>query len=438
MLALSLRFIFLSHWLTDWDSVQFAMALKDFDILKHQPHPPGYILYIFLGRVFNVLLKNDTLALTSLSALLGTLTAIPLYLLAKEITNKKIAFISTVLFLVAPIHWLLSEVALTNVPGMFFTVLTAYLLYKAKDSKNFLLLGSFLAGLTLGVRFAEYSIVLSLLILVLIYRKNIKDILKASIYFSAGILIWLIPLIFDTGWLEFVHAYSQQISYIASHDSTGALISRLVQIWKLFLTGYSPFFIPIAIFALSRFRKNLFLAVWLLSYLIPLIFIYNLEVSRHVLPLLPPFVLMFSLILSKFKNKILLVCCIILTMAIFLTSFSQVKKQNMLTPPSIAPVLYVKENFNPQNTTLITTFTFRQFQYYAPEFENYWGSENAPGDIESEIIVTDFSKLKDQIPTLTNYNVVDEKTFIGSVEIFPRLPRTNLYILKNKQQNPNN
>jgi len=31
--------------------VQFALALNEYDVLKHQPHPPGYILYVVLGRI---------------------------------------------------------------------------------------------------------------------------------------------------------------------------------------------------------------------------------------------------------------------------------------------------------------------------------------------------------------------------------------------------
>src|SRR5437870_3364473 len=38
-----------SKGLDDWDSVQFALGVKRFDLFAHQPHPPGYPLYIFFG-----------------------------------------------------------------------------------------------------------------------------------------------------------------------------------------------------------------------------------------------------------------------------------------------------------------------------------------------------------------------------------------------------
>jgi hypothetical protein len=40
-----------SHWLDDWDSVNFAFGLDDFDVIKHWPHPPGYPVYIGAGKL---------------------------------------------------------------------------------------------------------------------------------------------------------------------------------------------------------------------------------------------------------------------------------------------------------------------------------------------------------------------------------------------------
>src|SRR3972149_598098 len=69
VLALSLSALtLLSRWpyrarmLYNWDAVQFALALKEYDVAKHQPHPPGYILYVGLGRLLNSFLHAPTLS----------------------------------------------------------------------------------------------------------------------------------------------------------------------------------------------------------------------------------------------------------------------------------------------------------------------------------------------------------------------------------------
>ena len=35
----------------DWDNIQYLLALERFDVLAHQPHPPGNPLYVFAGRI---------------------------------------------------------------------------------------------------------------------------------------------------------------------------------------------------------------------------------------------------------------------------------------------------------------------------------------------------------------------------------------------------
>src|SRR5678815_5210744 len=42
---------FIAPSLEDIDSINFALGLHHFDPALHQPHPPGYPVYIALGRV---------------------------------------------------------------------------------------------------------------------------------------------------------------------------------------------------------------------------------------------------------------------------------------------------------------------------------------------------------------------------------------------------
>ena len=457
-LSLTLRVIFLSPWLEDWDSVQFALALHNYSLVDHQPHPPGYPLYIVLGRIFNFFLNNDTLSLTFLSSALGAASVIPLFLILQCIVRRQIAILLIIVFVVTPLHWSLSEVALTNIPGMSFSILTAWFLYRGWEVQKYLLIGGFLAGLILGVRFAEYSIVGTLLGLLLIYKRSFSDLLKSATLFLFGLSIWLVPLVIHTGLNNFWTAYTVHTQYIINHDSIvqyTSILDRLTRIWELFLMGYSPLFLPILGLGTWHLLKTIYLTclastprgwvrltrrenwptlfsgVWLLSYLLPLIFIYNLEVPRHVLPLLPPLVLLAAIPIQKIlMNKTVLVICIIMAASLFVHSLEQVKKFRSIVPPTIAPVLYTKENFDPKETTLITTFTYRQFQYYAPEFENYYGAKNTPSGISSPTVIIDYIGTKGNIPELTNYKIIETKEFSGPEDLFPRLSKTTLVILK--------
>ena len=54
------RWPYRARMLYNWDAVQFALALREFDIAKHQPHPPGYLLYVGLGRLLNALAEDGS------------------------------------------------------------------------------------------------------------------------------------------------------------------------------------------------------------------------------------------------------------------------------------------------------------------------------------------------------------------------------------------
>lgn len=87
--SLFLRLLFLSPLLEDWDSVQFAIALDEFSLSKHQPHAPGYPIYILLGKIFNLFFQDKTLDLTLLSAVFGSLGIVLVHILIEKAQKSK-------------------------------------------------------------------------------------------------------------------------------------------------------------------------------------------------------------------------------------------------------------------------------------------------------------------------------------------------------------
>src|SRR4030067_715754 len=79
-LAIATRAPFTSRLLLHMDSCQFALALEKFDITVHQPHPPGYFLYIMLGRLLNVFIADANTIYVSITyiveAFFSTVTAL--------------------------------------------------------------------------------------------------------------------------------------------------------------------------------------------------------------------------------------------------------------------------------------------------------------------------------------------------------------------------
>ena len=68
--SLIIHLIYRAPYLEDWDSVQFALGLHQYSVILHQPHPPGYPIYILFGKFIYLFTKSDIQSLTFLSALL--------------------------------------------------------------------------------------------------------------------------------------------------------------------------------------------------------------------------------------------------------------------------------------------------------------------------------------------------------------------------------
>src|SRR5690349_2118022 len=58
LLFLVAHLVWLPRTLEDLDSVNFALGVRDFDVARHQPHPPGYPVYIALAKLSTATLRT--------------------------------------------------------------------------------------------------------------------------------------------------------------------------------------------------------------------------------------------------------------------------------------------------------------------------------------------------------------------------------------------
>lgn len=105
ILVVITRIPFVSKFLYEWDSVNFALALDKYDILLHQPQPPGYILFVGLGKVFNQIFQDANTTLVFMSILFSALTVILVYYLGKQLFSRNMAITGAILLIFSPIFW---------------------------------------------------------------------------------------------------------------------------------------------------------------------------------------------------------------------------------------------------------------------------------------------------------------------------------------------
>ncbi len=147
------RAAFRSHYLYDIDSVNFALALRRFDPTVHQPHPPGYFLYICLGRLVGLLFADANTALVSISIVFSCGATAMIYLLANSWFGRSAAVFAGLIFVFSPLAWFHGTVALTYIVEAFFSALAGYLCWRARrEGLWFLLLAAGVIGVAAGFR----------------------------------------------------------------------------------------------------------------------------------------------------------------------------------------------------------------------------------------------------------------------------------------------
>ena len=75
--------------LEDLDSINFALGVRQFDVAHHQPHPPGYPVYIALAKAVRAAVPDETRALALLSVVAGALGVVAMAAHVSATTRKK-------------------------------------------------------------------------------------------------------------------------------------------------------------------------------------------------------------------------------------------------------------------------------------------------------------------------------------------------------------
>jgi len=111
---------FTSRFLYHYDSVQFALALEKYDVYLHQPHPPGYFLYVMAGKLLDHFIQDASTSFIAMSVVASGLTVVAIYYLARAIFNGNTAWWARWLAVTSPLLWFYGEVALSYIVAAFF------------------------------------------------------------------------------------------------------------------------------------------------------------------------------------------------------------------------------------------------------------------------------------------------------------------------------
>ena len=293
------RFVFRSHYLYDLDSVNFALGMDRFDPRVHQPHPPGYFLYICLGRLWNVMLHDANLALVVLSILSGCGVVVLIYYMALDWFDQKAARFAAALFLFSPLAWFHGTVALTYSVEAFSSALLGYLCWRVYIGRNgYIVPAALTLGLSAGVR-PSSLLFLGPLFLFSLSKAKPKWIFLGMLAVILTLIAWFLPMMSASGgYRAYFGALISLWKAVPSKDtvynsSPVTSISRgITIIFIYFLTFGAASLAPLLHRPHSASngdrRKKIFTAVWITPALCFFTLIFLKFVNSGYLLLLSP------------------------------------------------------------------------------------------------------------------------------------------------------
>lgn len=218
---LLLRLPFQSSFPVNWDSAQFALGTLDYNLSHHQPHPPGYIGYIFLGKLLNPITGDPNESLTLLSVLAGAIAPAAFFYLAKYFMSRSVAALSAVAFGSSMLVWYYSEVALTYAVELALVLpflALAYSTIRERELRTLLLATLALAGL--GSLRQSALILLVPLWLYIMWMFPWRERIRTSVVFVVSCAIWGVPLLWLAGGpIAYIQASRDLAELVGSQTS---------------------------------------------------------------------------------------------------------------------------------------------------------------------------------------------------------------------------
>jgi hypothetical protein len=296
--AALIRIPFRASYLVNWDSVNFALGVESFDLESHQPHPPGYLGYVLLGRVIDWVVRDPVIALTAISVVAGSAATMLVYLLATRMTSERASIIAAALFGTSPLVWYYSEVALTYILEVALAVPLVLLILEARKQRRtgFLMVAAVLLAAMGAIRQTSLVLFLPLLIYgAMAFAPKVR--IRCAVLLVTLSMTWLVPLIFLAGGpIDYLRLSSQlaELTGGATWLGSGAgLVQNFLVVTAALVVGLHVALLAIPISALSRAKSpplesehRRILLVWGLPALLVYLFIHSGQLG-YVLVLLP-------------------------------------------------------------------------------------------------------------------------------------------------------
>jgi len=210
---------------TPWenDEFLFAEAVRKFDPSRYHPHPPGFPLFVLLGKAFAVVTHDPWRALVVLNIVLAPIGFIALTrALRRWIDDEQTAVAASLIYFLSTAMLVHGPLALSDAAAMTFVCLALAAISAPDDGvheRSAILTGLWTSA-AIGTRPPLLIPIAPLLIIALVRMRTMRQRIACIIAFGFLSLMWFLPLLEATGgWDGFVLYQTKQVAYFATHDA---------------------------------------------------------------------------------------------------------------------------------------------------------------------------------------------------------------------------
>ena len=299
--GLLLAWLLVSRWtvapdvLYEWDSANYALGLREFDIFQHQPHPPGYPIYTVILRGLALLSGSVTWPFLAANSLFGAGILLLLGWMVRRSAGPAVALGVAAAYSVCPQFWFQGAVTTAYVAECFCSVSAMALALALLRGRVSAPLAAALFALVLGVRPSGVLSFSPVLLLACLLRwPGGRRMAQAAAVFCAGCALWFIPLVaLGGGWDRYWEATAALYQWQRASSSLAAIQWNVASLVRYLLDGLNLLWLVltanmvlVTVTRAGRGRTAGLFAAWFL----PAASIYSfhhLAKSAYVLTLVP-------------------------------------------------------------------------------------------------------------------------------------------------------
>jgi len=278
------RIPFRTQILYHWDSVNFAYGMRELSVAQEQPHPPGYIVYVWLCRLVDLLFSDAQTTMVWISIVASALAVVALFYLGRSMFDRWIGLIAALFLATSPLFWFYGEIALPHIFDTLLVIVSVWWLYEVmRRNQRYLYPAVAIMAIAGGVR-QQTIVFLAPLLLFALRRVGWKRFLTAGVLGAVICLAWFVPLMIASdgfsNYMGVVGAYSRRFlstTSVLMGAGWWGVRRNLIKLTLYTLYGWSMALIPGMIYGIARlwrcewprhWERSIFLFLWIAPALI--------------------------------------------------------------------------------------------------------------------------------------------------------------------------